>query len=100
MDPPPDDEGPQNRVVVRAAAAPLEGELELPTAARGLVVFPHGAGIRRSPRDGVLARKLRDAGLGTLLLNLLTDEEEQLDARIACFRFDITMLAKRLVAVP
>jgi dienelactone hydrolase len=99
MDQTPGDEGRENRVVVSAAAAPLEGELELPATARGLVVFPHGSGMRRSPRDSLLARRLRDAGLGTLVLNLLTDEEEQLDARIACFRFDITLLAKRLVAV-
>jgi dienelactone hydrolase len=79
--------------------AVLDGELEVPAGAPGVVVLPHGAGIGRGSRDALVAARLREAGLGTLLLSLLTDEEEQLDARIACFRFDITMLAKRLVAV-
>jgi len=86
-------------VTIKAAGTSLEGDLRLPAAPRGVVVFPHGSGIRRGPRDGVVAQQLREMGLGTLLLNLLTAEEQNLDARSACFRFDTTLLATRLLGV-
>lgn len=75
----------------------LEGRLEVPTGARGLVVFAHGSGSsRHSPRNRRVAEELRGAGLGTLLLDLLTPEEERLDDRTADLRFDIPLLASRL----
>lgn len=77
----------------------LEGDLALPTAARGLVLFAHGSGSsRHSPRNRHVAAALRAAGLGTLLMDLLTRQEEALDARTGHLRFDISRLAERLVA--
>ena len=71
----------------------LEGVLELPERAAGIVVFSHGSGSgRHSPRNQFVAKALRDAGLGTLLLDLLTPEEDQDDER----RFDIDLLTERL----
>ena len=86
-------------VQVPAGGATLEGNLALPPAARGVVLFAHGSGSSRfSPRNRAVAAELRRAGLGTLLVDLLTPEEEALDARTAHLRFDIGMLAERLVA--
>jgi len=74
----------------------LEGALEIPSGAKGLVLFAHGSGSSRfSPRNNFVARELRAAGLGTLLIDLLTREEDQDYAR----RFDIALLTQRLVAV-
>jgi putative phosphoribosyl transferase len=84
------------QVQVRVAGALLEGSLWLPPDARGVVLFPHGRGMSRDPRDGYVAGKLRKAGLGTLLLDLLTIEEANFDARMAAFRFDIGLLTGRL----
>ena len=59
----------------------LTGDLEIPEKARGLVLFAHGSGSsRRSPRNQAVAEVLRDAGLATLLFDLLTQEEEVQDA--------------------
>jgi putative phosphoribosyl transferase len=75
----------------------LEGELELPPKALGLVVFAHGSGSsRHSPRNQFVARVLREAGLGTLLFDLLTAEEEAAEARTGALRFNIPLLAERL----
>jgi putative phosphoribosyl transferase len=88
----------------RAVAIPVDGthlagDLALPADARGLVVFAHGSGSsRRSPRNRFVARELQGGRLGTLLLDLLTQEEEAVDARTAQLRFDIGLLARRLVA--
>src|SRR3954469_16906732 len=85
---------------VRAGDAVLDGTLALPQAAPGVVVFAHGSGSsRHSPRNRFVARSLREAGLGTLLLDLLTPEEEQVDVRTRRLRFDIGLLAERLVHV-
>jgi len=92
------DTGPARRVSISAAEALLEGDLELPPDARGVVLFPHGRGSSRGPNDALVALQLREAGLGTLLLSLLTAAEQKLDARIACFRFDIELLTGRLAA--
>jgi putative phosphoribosyl transferase len=74
----------------------LEGALEIPSGAKGLVLFAHGSGSSRfSPRNNFVARELRAAGVGTLLIDLLTREEDQDYAR----RFDIALLTQRLVAV-
>src|SRR5919205_65415 len=86
--------------LVRAAADPatLEGNLGLPEGARGIVLFAHGSGSsRHSPRNRYVAQTLRDAGLATLLIDLLTPEEEAVDMRTAHLRFDIGLLAERLV---
>jgi putative phosphoribosyl transferase len=78
----------------------LKGELELPADAPGVVIFVHGSGSsRHSPRNQYVARMMREAGLGTLLFDLLTPAEEQQDARTSALRFDIDMLAQRLVSV-
>jgi dienelactone hydrolase len=69
----------------------------VPPGAKGLVLFAHGSGSsRHSPRNRYVAGVLQEAGLGTLLVDLLTQQEEQLDARTAHLRFDIGMLAERL----
>jgi len=75
----------------------LAGTLDVPEGASGLVVFAHGSGSsRRSPRNRRVARILQDAGFATLLLDLLTAEEEAEDALTGHLRFDIDLLAKRL----
>jgi putative phosphoribosyl transferase len=77
----------------------LEGDLAVPDAARGIVLFAHGAGSsRHSPRNRYVAAALTDAGFATLLMDLLTLEEEQVDGRTGELRFDIGMLASRLTA--
>lgn len=76
----------------------LEGELELGKSG-SLVIFAHGSGSsRHSPRNQFVARTLRDAGMGTLLFDLLTAEEEVAEARTGRLRFNIPLLAERLVA--
>ena len=78
----------------------LYGALEVPDRALGIVVFAHGSGSSRfSPRNRMVARTLREARLGTLLFDLLTAEEERIDAVTRELRFDIEFLARRLVAV-
>jgi dienelactone hydrolase len=86
-------------VTIRVKGAELGGELRLPSGARGLVLFAHGSGSsRHSQRNQYVAGVLRDAGLGTLLFDLLSAEEEQAEARTRHLRFDIPILAERLVA--
>lgn len=76
----------------------LEGELKLPKGATGVVLFAHGSGSsRHSPRNQYVARTIREAGVGTLLFDLLTKDEEEVDAYTRHLRFDISLLAKRLV---
>ncbi|MGE5611412.1 MAG: dienelactone hydrolase family protein [Bacillota bacterium] len=78
----------------------LDGNLNLPAQARGMVVFAHGSGSsRHSPRNQFVASELNKAGLATLLFDLLTLEEEEVDEYTAQLRFDIGMLADRLVGV-
>jgi dienelactone hydrolase len=93
-----DDEG-ERTVTVPAGALTLEGTLGVPPGARGVVLFAHGTGSSRfSRRNRFVARVIRDAGLGTLLLDLLSREEEDVDDVTRQLRFDIEMLADRLVA--
>jgi len=74
----------------------LEGALAVPANATGLVLFVHGSGSSRfSPRNNFVARELRNAGLGTLLIDLLTRVEDQDYER----RFDIPLLTQRVVRV-
>src|SRR5215204_350916 len=85
---------------VRVSAGPveLEGTLGVPQGDRGVVLFAHGSGSGRySPRNRYVARVLREAGLATLLIDLLTAEEEEVDLRTRHLRFDIGLLAERLV---
>lgn len=77
----------------------LQGLLRTPPDARGIVLFAHGSGSGRlSPRNNFVAEQLGKAGLATLLFDLLTAEEEQIDERTAALRFDIPLLTERLVA--
>src|ERR687889_1003326 len=88
--------------LVRVAAGPvtLEGNLSLPERARGIVLFAHGSGSsRHSPRNRYVAQVLNEAKLATLLVDLLTTDEEAVDLRTAHLRFDIGLLAGRLVGV-
>jgi pimeloyl-ACP methyl ester carboxylesterase len=78
----------------------LDAEVVIPEAARGLVVFAHGSGSgRHSPRNRYVAGELQRAGLGTVLADLLTPEEERVDAGTAEFRFDIGLLAERVTGL-
>jgi putative phosphoribosyl transferase len=84
-------------VRVPAGLVELEGNLDVPEGARGVVLFAHGSGSgRNSPRNRYVARALREAGLGTLLTDLLTPDEEAVDLRTGHLRFDIGLLSERL----
>jgi putative phosphoribosyl transferase len=84
-------------VLVPAGDADIAGDLAVPEAAAGLVLFAHGSGSsRHSPRNRAVAAGLNRAGFGTLLLDLLTAAEERADARTAAMRFDIGLLTGRL----
>ncbi|MFJ5997339.1 dienelactone hydrolase family protein [Streptomyces sp. NPDC092370] len=84
-------------VTVSAGGVGLTGDLAVPADARAIVLFAHGSGSsRRSPRNREVAAGLRAAGLGTLLIDLLTEEEERRDAVTAELRFDIPLLGHRL----
>lgn len=85
---------------VRVSAGPvtLEGSLGIPNSAGGVVLFAHGSGSgRHSPRNRYVARVLREANLATLLIDLLTEDEEEVDLRTTRLRFDIGLLARRLL---
>jgi dienelactone hydrolase len=85
-------------VTVPAGAVALQGALAIPVGARGLIVFAHGSGSSRfSPRNRNVARALNAAGFATLLIDLLTAPENARDVSTAEFRFDIPLLARRLV---
>jgi dienelactone hydrolase len=74
-------------------------DLRLPEDARAVIVFAHGSGSsRHSPRNQQVARRLEGRGFGTMLVDLLTRDEEAIDARAGRLRFDIPLLAGRLVA--
>jgi dienelactone hydrolase len=77
----------------------LDADLAVPGAATGVVLFAHGSGSsRHSPRNRYVAAELQSAGLATVLADLLTPAEEQLDAQTGELRFDIGLLARRLTA--
>jgi putative phosphoribosyl transferase len=83
---------------IPAGRALLSGSLTIPDNSMGLVLFAHGSGSsRHSPRNQFVARTLNRAGLGTLLFDLLTPEEEALDIQTREHRFNISLLAERLV---
>jgi putative phosphoribosyl transferase len=84
------------RIDLRSAV--LEADLSLPGTARGVVLFAHGSGSSRfSPRNRQVARQLNEAQLATVLADLLTPAEEAIDERTRQLRFDIQLLAERLV---
>jgi putative phosphoribosyl transferase len=86
-------------VQIRAGAALIDGDLVIPDRAVGLVVFAHGSGSSRfSRRNRAVAETLEDGGFATLLLDLLTREEEAIDVRTREYRFDIDRLGHRVVA--
>jgi pimeloyl-ACP methyl ester carboxylesterase len=85
-------------VRIEAGGVRLDADLVLPAGATGMVLFAHGSGSsRRSSRNRAVARELQAARLGTLLLDLLTAQEEAIDERTRHLRFDIPLLAARLV---
>jgi putative phosphoribosyl transferase len=87
-----------NEVHIPAGRATLAGNLNIPVNATALALFAHGSGSsRHSPRNQFVARTLNETGLATLLFDLLTPEEELVDTRTAELRFDIDLLAKRLI---
>ena len=88
----------ERTIEISTGGVSLEGDLAIPEAARGIVLFAHGSGSsRHSSRNRFVAEELRRGRLGTLLLDLLTPEEEQLDLRTRHIRFDIGLLAERLI---
>lgn len=88
-----------HEVLIRLSDAALGGTLTLPSDAGGVVVFAHGSGSSRfSPRNQAVASTLNEAGLATLLFDLLTAEENEIDAVTRELRFDIDLLTRRLVA--
>jgi dienelactone hydrolase len=88
-----------NEVEIQAGPAVLSGNLTIPDGATALILFVHGSGSsRHSPRNQFVARTLNDAGLATLLFDLLTQEEEATDVCTREHRFNISLLSERLVA--
>jgi putative phosphoribosyl transferase len=86
------------RVLVTIGPVSLEGELGIPDGSKGIVLFAHGSGSsRHSPRNQYVARALCEAGVATCLIDLLTEEEEAIDLKTRHLRFDINLLATRLV---
>lgn len=89
----------EREVTIPAGEVELKGDLRLPPGARALVLFAHGSGSsRKSPRNRLVAAALNEAGIATLLLDLLTVGEEQEDLYTGHLRFDIPLLAGRLAA--
>ena len=85
-------------IEIKIGSALLNGELKIPEKAAGVVLFAHGSGSSRfSPRNQYVARVIRDSGVGTLLFDLLTPEEERIDIYTREFRFDIDLLSRRLI---
>jgi putative phosphoribosyl transferase len=92
-------EAVEREVRLRAGTAELVGDLVVPAGAAGVVLFAHGSGSsRHSPRNRLVAGALRRVGLATLLLDLLTPAEEERDRVTAELRFDMALLAERLIA--
>jgi len=84
-------------VRIKADKAIIEGSLVLPKSPIGIVLFAHGSGSSRlSPRNQYVAEALNQTGIATLLIDLLTKEEEEIDTRTGEFRFNINLLARRL----
>lgn len=98
MEDPSNQQFPQLSVTVHTDSVRLEGNLTVPEEACGVVLFAHGSGSSRySPRNRAVASVLNQAGFGTLLIDLLTADEEAIDLATRHLRFDIGLLADRLV---
>ena len=96
----PTNDKPEQTVEIPIGSVSLSGELTFPEGVQGIVLFAHGSGSgRNSPRNRYVARVLQNAGLGTLLFDLLTQEEEVVDAQTGHLRFDIVLLSNRLISV-
>jgi putative phosphoribosyl transferase len=90
----------QQSVAIATAGVTLEADVVVPEPALGVVLFAHGSGSgRHSPRNRYVAGELQKAGLATVLADLLTPQEEQVDAQTGALRFDISLLGERLVAL-
>jgi putative phosphoribosyl transferase len=88
----------ENLVRIPAGKVTINGNLTVPRRAKGIVLFAHGSGSGRfSPRNTRVAREINKAGIATLLIDLLTQEEEEIDESTGEFRFDIDLLAQRLI---
>ncbi len=84
-------------VIIPIHRAAIEGKLVIPNGAKGIILFAHGSGSGRfSPRNQYVAKVFNEARIGTLLIDLLTKEEEEIDAATGEFRFDIVLLSQRL----
>jgi putative phosphoribosyl transferase len=87
-------------IYIPVGRAEIQGDLHIPYESTSIVVFAHGSGSsRHSPRNKYVADVLNDAGLATLLIDLLTPDEERIDFQTARLRFDIDLLADRLITV-
>ncbi|MEV7329465.1 alpha/beta fold hydrolase [Micromonospora sp. NPDC093244] len=90
----------RSTVMVPVGDAALPADLTVPARPVGVVLFAHGSGSsRHSPRNVAVARTLNDSGLGTVLADLLTPTEDEVDARTAELRFDIGLLSSRLAGI-
>ncbi len=90
----------EHAVKIPLKGCSLEGILSLPQDTKGIVLFVHGSGSSRlSPRNQFVARSLNEAGMGTLLFDLLTPDEERVDMITGEYRFNIPFLSARLMAV-
>src|SRR3982750_4225859 len=88
----------ENEVWISDERVRLKANLDVPERAQGIVVFAHGSGSsRHSPRNQFVANVLREGGLATLLLDLLSEDEEVIDLQTTRLRFDIALLAERLL---
>jgi dienelactone hydrolase len=89
----------EQSIRIPAGGVLLDADLAVPEPATGVVMFAHGSGSsRHSPRNRYVAAELQRSGLATVLADLLTPAEEQLDAQTGELRFDIGLLARRLTA--
>ena len=88
----------KNSVTIPSGKAIINGNLQVPEGAGGIVLFAHGSGSSRfSPRNTYVAGLMNKRGIATLLIDLLTAEEEAVDEYTGQYRFDVDMLAERLV---
>ena len=88
----------EDEVKISIGRVVVEGSLIIPNNAKGIVLFAHGSGSGRfSPRNQYVAKEFTAAGIGTLLFDLLTNEEEDEDMLTAEYRFNISLLAERLI---
>src|SRR5262245_26802399 len=92
---------PKSRLIyVSVGRDEIQGDLYIPEKSTSIVVFAHGSGSsRHSPRNKLVAETLNEAGIATLLIDLLTPDEELIDFQTSKFRFDIGLVADRLAAV-